>query len=154
MNFKVATTPYYGKDTSRIVGWSGALIQEPYKAVLEQVKNVPSGVYVSHTICGSPAFVSLVPGVWIIEIQERKVKDLDTFLEAINVHEKEMKEKVDDDNGGYVRIKIINSNDVTDVVTMKLDSHYWKTWQLIEDKESLRGWKYVDTVENIETVDT
>ncbi|GBB86615.1 hypothetical protein RclHR1_00130056 [Rhizophagus clarus] len=150
-NIKVETTPYHGNDTTRIVGWSGAIIQEPYKAVLEQVKNVPTGVYVSHTICGSPAFVSFVPGVWIVEIQERKVKDLDTFLEAIHAHEKEIKEKVDDDNGGYVRIKIINSNDVTDVVTMKLDSHYWKTWQLVEDKESLRGWKYVDTLDTIDT---
>ncbi|RGB42648.1 trypsin-like cysteine/serine peptidase domain-containing protein [Rhizophagus diaphanus] len=150
-NFKIATTPCNGKETTRIVGWSGALIQEPYKAVLEQVKNVPAGVYVSHTICGSPAYVSLVPGVWIVEIQERKVKDLDTFLEAIHAYENEMKETVDDDNGGYVRIKIINSNDVTDVVTMKLDSHYWKTWQLVEDKETLRGWKYVDTVDTKDT---
>lgn len=118
---------------------------------MEQVKNVPAGVYVSHTICGSPAYVSLVPGVWIVEIQERKVKDLDAFLEAIHAHENEMKETTDDDNSGYVRIKIINCNDVTDVVTMKLDPHYWKTWQLVEDKETLRGWKYVDTVDTKDT---
>ncbi|RIA90832.1 trypsin-like cysteine/serine peptidase domain-containing protein [Glomus cerebriforme] len=149
--YKVETIPYYGKETTRVVGWSGAVIQEPYKAVLEQVRNVPTGVYVSHTLCGSPAYVSITPGVWIIEIQERKVSDLDSCLEAIHAFEKEL---VDDDDDGYVRIKIINNNDVTDVVTMKLDPHYWNTWQLIEDKETLTGWKYVNTTTTTTTTTT
>jgi hypothetical protein len=143
----VATTPYNEKETTHIIGWSGALIQKPYKAALEQVKNVPSDVYVSYTLHGSPAYVSLERGVWIVEIQERKVTDLDSFLAAVRAREKEIKEKdCNDDEGddGYVRIKVINDNDVTDVVTMKLDSHYWGTWQLVEDKESITGWKYID----------
>ena len=120
-------------------------MQEPYKAALEQVRRVPSGVYVSNTLHGSPAFLSLERGVWIVEIQERKVTDLDSFLKAIRVREKEIKEKVDDeDDDGYVRIKVINDNDVTDVVTMKLDSHYWGTWHLVEDKGSITEWKYID----------
>jgi hypothetical protein len=144
MNVKVATTPYHGKETARIIGWSGALVQAPYRAVLEQVRNVPTGVYVSCTLYGSPASVSLRPGIWIVEIQGRKVNDLDSFLEAIHAHEKEMKEKSDDDKSDYVRIKTISRMEVTKVVAMKLDPHYWSTWQLIEDENAITGWKCVE----------
>src|SRR2546430_17414051 len=100
MHIKVATTPYHGKETTWIIGWSGALIQEPYKAVLEQVKKVPKGVYVSHRLSGSPACTSLKQGIWIVEVQGRNVSDMNSFLEAILAHEKEMKEKPEEDNGG------------------------------------------------------
>ena len=144
MDVKVATTSYGGKETTRIIGWSGALVQAPYRAVLEQVRNVPTGVYVSCTLYGSPASVSLRPGIWVVEIQGRKVTDLDSFLEAIHAHEKEMKENPEDDNSGYIRIKTISRIEVTKVVAIKLDPHYWSTWQLIEDDEAITGWKCVE----------
>ncbi|CAG8542542.1 3371_t:CDS:2 [Funneliformis caledonium] len=142
INVKVGTTSY-GKETTRIIGWSGALIQAPYKAALEQVRKVPTGVYVSGKMYGSPADASLRSGVWIVEIQGRKVSDLDSFLKAIDAYEQEMKEKADE-NDGYVRIKTIDRTNVTNVITMKLDPHYWSTWQLVEDEESTKGWKYVE----------
>ncbi|RIA99361.1 trypsin-like cysteine/serine peptidase domain-containing protein [Glomus cerebriforme] len=140
---KVETSPYHGKETSRIIGWSGALVQAPYRAVLEQVRNIPTGVYVSCTLYGSPASVSLRPGIWIVEVQGRKVSDLDSFLEAVHAHEKEMKEK-SEDSSEYIRIKTISRTEVTKVVAMKLDPHYWSTWQLIEDDNAITGWKCVE----------
>jgi hypothetical protein len=118
-------------------------MQEPYKAALEQIKNVPTGVYISCRLHGSPA-LKLNTGVWITEIQERKVSDLDSFLKAIRAYEKEIKEKPEDNNDGYVRIKTISDTSVTKVVTMKLDLHYWGIWQLIEDEEALTGWKFIE----------
>ncbi|CAB4391055.1 unnamed protein product [Rhizophagus irregularis] len=144
MNIKVATTPHYGKETTKIIGWSGAIIQEPYEAALEHVKNVPTGVYVSFRSDGSPS-LKLSQGVWITEIQGRKVSDLDSFLEAIYAHEKEIKEKPEENNDGYVRIKTVNNTNVTKVVTMKLDPHYWGIWQLVEDKEAKTGWKFIES---------
>jgi hypothetical protein len=111
---------------------------------LDQVKIVPTGVYVSHRACGSPA-VKLQRGTWIVEIQGRKVSDLDSFLEAIHAHEKEIKEKPEEDNDGYVRIKTISSTNVTEVVTMKLVPHYWSTWQLVKDEETMTGWKFIES---------
>ena len=144
INIKAKTTPHYGKGGTKIVGWSGAIIQEPYGAALEQVKNVPTGVYVSFRSDGSPA-LKLYQGVWISEIQGRKVSDLDSFLEAIYAHEKEIKEKPEEDNDGYVRIKTISDTNVTRVATIKLDPHYWGTWQLVEDKEAITGWKFIES---------
>lgn len=87
MNLVVPTQPMVGTDTNRIVAWAGALIQMPYKAVLEQVSNVPSGVYVSCTLYGSPASTALRPGVWITEVDGIPVKNLDEFLDAVHHHE-------------------------------------------------------------------
>ncbi|KAF9930264.1 hypothetical protein FBU30_000684 [Linnemannia zychae] len=83
----VPTVPLLGTDTNRIVAWAGALIQMPYKAVLEQVSNVPQGVYVSCTLYGSPASTALRPGVWITEIDGVPVSNLDEFLDAVHRHE-------------------------------------------------------------------
>ncbi|KAG0217061.1 serine protease [Mortierella sp. NVP41] len=83
----VPTVPLIGTDTNRILAWAGALIQMPYKAVLEQVSNVPQGVYVSCTLYGSPASTALRPGVWITEIDGIPVADLDEFLDAVHHHE-------------------------------------------------------------------
>ncbi|KAF9127697.1 serine protease [Mortierella sp. 14UC] len=83
----VPTVPLTGTDTNRILAWAGALIQMPYKAVLEQVSNVPQGVYVSCTLYGSPASTALRPGVWITEIDGIPVANLDEFLDAVHHHE-------------------------------------------------------------------
>ncbi|RKP34209.1 hypothetical protein BJ085DRAFT_33036 [Dimargaris cristalligena] len=68
-------------ETRRVVGWAGALIQVPYHAVHEQVKSIPSQLYISCTLYGSPAnMYGLKPGVWITEINNEPVYDLDGFL--------------------------------------------------------------------------
>ncbi|GJJ76780.1 pro-apoptotic serine protease NMA111 [Entomortierella parvispora] len=87
LHLVVPTVPMVGTDTNRIVAWAGALIQMPYKAVLEQVSNVPSGVYVSCTLYGSPASTALRPGVWITEVDGIPVGNLDEFLDAVHHHE-------------------------------------------------------------------
>ncbi|KAI9252321.1 trypsin-like cysteine/serine peptidase domain-containing protein [Phascolomyces articulosus] len=164
-------------ETTRVVGWQGALIQRPYKAVLEQVRNVPDGVYVSCTLYGSPASNVLRPGVWIVEVNGKPVHDLDSFLNVVHQHEQEMmrrrrpsyippiqrskeeqaKQQIsfsegdalraddtdedDDDNDeGYVRIKTVSRNETVRVAALKLDVHYWDTWQLVRDDKRICGW--------------
>ncbi|KAG0239678.1 serine protease [Actinomortierella wolfii] len=86
----VPTVSLEGAETDRIIGWAGALVQMPYKAVLEQVANVPSGVYVSCTLYGSPASTALRPGVWITEVDGIPVSNLDEFLDAVHRHERKV----------------------------------------------------------------
>ncbi|KAI7866010.1 trypsin-like cysteine/serine peptidase domain-containing protein [Spinellus fusiger] len=164
-----------GQETTRVVGWQGALIQKPYKSVLEQVRNVPQGVYVSCTLYGSPASHVLRPGVWIVEVQGQPVQDLDSFLTAVHKHETEMcrrrrpsyippvrrsaeqqarlnfseeealktDEAEDDDDTndeGYIRIKTVSRDETVRVVAVKLDLHYWDTWQLVPNDTSICGW--------------
>lgn len=163
-------------ETTRVIGWQGALIQRPYKAVLEQVRNVPEGVYVSCTLYGSPASNVLRPGVWIVEVNGRPVHDLDSFLKVVHTHEREIQSRrrssyvppmqrsaeerakqvsftdsdllktegtdEDDDSNdeGYIRIKTMSRNETVRVAALKLDLHYWDTWQLVKDDSTVCGW--------------
>ncbi|KAI8354712.1 trypsin-like cysteine/serine peptidase domain-containing protein [Mortierella sp. GBAus27b] len=90
LSLTVPTVPLLGTGTNRIIAWAGALIQMPYKAVLEQVSNVPTGVYVSCTLYGSPASTALRPGVWITEVDGIPVSNLNEFLAAAHHHEKKV----------------------------------------------------------------
>jgi hypothetical protein len=96
------------------------------------------------------------------------VKDLDQFLDVVHSYEKELanrrrlsyvpkpKEEVertededilndteedeDDNDEGYIRIKTVSRNETVRVVALKLDLHYWDSWQLIRDENSICGW--------------
>ncbi|CAO3702707.1 unnamed protein product [Rhizopus stolonifer] len=138
-----------GFETTRVIGWQGALIQMPYKSVLEQVKHVPVGVYVSCTLYGSPASNVLRPGVWIVEVQGKPVKDLDEFLNVVHGYEDklsrrkslvEVEDDDDDNDESYIRIKTVSRNETVRVVALKLDLHYWDSWQLVHDERSICGW--------------
>ncbi|KAG0765468.1 hypothetical protein G6F33_001133 [Rhizopus arrhizus] len=148
-----------GFETTRVVGWQGALIQRPYKSVLEQVRNAPIGVYVSCTLYGSPASNVLRPGVWIVEVQGKPVKDLDQFLKVVHAHENELcrrsceasmeeagmnPEEEEEDGEGYIRIKTVSRNETVRVVALKLDIHYWDSWQLVRDENSICGWSSIE----------
>ncbi|KAJ1949059.1 hypothetical protein IWQ62_006797, partial [Dispira parvispora] len=81
LQLEVPTLPLPILETRRVVGWAGALIQEPYYAVHEQVKSIPSSLYVSCTLYGSPANTyNLRPGVWITEVNNEPVRTMDDFL--------------------------------------------------------------------------
>ncbi|KAK3805581.1 MAG: trypsin-like cysteine/serine peptidase domain-containing protein [Benniella sp.] len=169
LRLTVPTVPLLGTGTNRIIAWAGALIQMPYKAVLEQVSNVPTGVYISCTLYGSPASTALRPGVWITEVDGIPVSNLDEFLDAAHHHERKVVRSrqgsfVDahvpqdppspplghsDDaaqSQGYVRIKIQARNGVVSVIAMKLDPIYWSTTQLLPDPDSVSGWRMVDVL--------
>lgn len=180
MQVKVPMSEFSDYETTRVIHWQGALIQTPYKAVLEQVRNVPDGVYVSCTLYGSPASNVLRPGVWIVEVNGQAVHDLDSFLSVVHAHETEMlrrrrpsyvppvqrknvstpdqgqnmtleqmvqenEDDEDDDNDeGYIRIKTVSRNETVRVAALKLDLHYWDTWQLVKDDASICGWKCIE----------
>ncbi|KAL1915309.1 uncharacterized protein VTP21DRAFT_6767 [Calcarisporiella thermophila] len=157
LRVKVPTVPLNGYETKRIIGWQGALLQMPYKAVLENIREAPKGVYVSCTLYGSPASVALRPGVWITEIGGRKVEDLDSFLEAVG--ERPSRPRLEEDGAkashdgevegdgvedGYIRIKTIARNETVKVIAMKLDDKgYWDAWQLVVDDAAVSGWKCI-----------
>ncbi|KAJ2957686.1 hypothetical protein NQZ79_g6632 [Umbelopsis isabellina] len=118
MTVEVPTTLYNGKETSRVIEWQGTLIQEPYKAVLEQMPDVPTGVYVSCTMSGSPASSKIHPGSWITELNGQEIHDMDSFLTAVKNHK----------NGSeYVRVQTVQRGNVIKVIALKIDELYWPT---------------------------
>ncbi|ORX94491.1 trypsin-like serine protease [Basidiobolus meristosporus CBS 931.73] len=142
LTVRVPTVPLDGQGTTRIIGWAGALVQEPYRAVLEQVKSIPQGVYVSCTLYGSPSNTyNLKPGVWISEINDIPVRDLHSFCDAVKLLQNRPRKSADDE---YIRLKTISrAGETVRVLSLKTDEHYWPTWQLVQDQSTTAGWRCI-----------
>ncbi|KAJ2747467.1 hypothetical protein GGI20_000456 [Coemansia sp. BCRC 34301] len=132
----VPTTALAAMETRRVVHWLGALIQQPYRAVHEQIRRLPSDVYVSCTLYGSPAnCYGLRPGMWITEVENRPIKSIDDFVSIL----KEM----ENESTSYVRITVVNKTEVTRVLSLRVDAHFWPTWQLVRDPTTPTGWNSI-----------
>ncbi|KAI7904922.1 uncharacterized protein BX663DRAFT_430081 [Cokeromyces recurvatus] len=167
-NLIVPTTKYDGQETTEVVGWQGMLLQQAHQAAKEQVqKQVPEGIYVSCCLCGSPAQASLLPNIWITQIDQVPVTTLDQFLKVIQrsnrVQEKyssniqrqkhvlncmltlpaeiEEQDIEKEETLKYVQIKYATMDNVMHVKAIRLDTHYWPTWHIKKDTSSPYDWK-------------
>jgi len=123
--------------TSRIVCWAGAVVHQTHNSVLEQttpefvrvskregITNPENAVYISSIMYGSPAIGNLRPVQWILEVDGRKVRTLDDLVEIIST----LKER--DESDEYVRVRLMGRKGITSVVSVRLDSKFWPSWEL------------------------
>lgn len=123
--------------TSRIVCWAGAVVHQTHNSVLEQttpefvrvskregITNPQSAVYISSIMYGSPAIGNLRPVQWILEVDGRKVRTLDDLVATIST----LKER--DETEEYVRVRLMGRKGITSVVSVRLDSKFWPSWEL------------------------
>ncbi|ORY02006.1 trypsin-like serine protease [Basidiobolus meristosporus CBS 931.73] len=124
----VPTTPCSGEGTTRVVRWCGAVLQEPYKAVLQQVERIPSQVYVSSCNFGSPANnYGLAPTKFITHVNGFETPDLDALLRVLG----------DSPDNTYVRIRLVSLEGHPEILTLKTNYHYWPTTELVKDRDSV-----------------
>ena len=117
----VTTTQLPGSDVERLVEWGGATLQAPHRAMSVQRGIEPRGVYVAYFAYGSPATrYALYPGRRIMEVDGVPTPDLDTFLKAVTGRP----------DRSSVRLKTITWNNAPEVITLKLDKHYWPAYEL------------------------
>ena len=117
----VTTTQLPGTDVERLVEWGGATLQAPHRAMSVQRGIEPKGVYVAYFAYGSPATrYALYPGRRIMEVDGVATPDLDTFLKAVTGRP----------DRSSVRLKTITWNNAPEVITLKLDKHYWPAYEL------------------------
>ena len=117
----VTTTELPGTDVGRLVEWGGATLQAPHRAMSVQRGIDPVGVYVAYFAYGSPATrYGLYPGRRIMEVDGVATPDLDTFLKAV----------IGRPDRSSVRLKTITWNNAPEVITLKLDKHYWPAYEL------------------------
>jgi S1-C subfamily serine protease len=118
---EVPTTELSGSDVERLVQWGGATLQAPHRAMSAQRAIPPVGVYVAYFAYGSPATrYGLFPGRRIVEVDGVPTPNLDTFLKAVTGRP----------DRSSVRLKTITWNNAPEVITLKLDKHYWPAYEL------------------------
>jgi S1-C subfamily serine protease len=126
---QVPTDPLDGNGTQRALLWAGALLQTPHRAVATQRGLPREGLYVSWYAWGSPAHrYGLGATRRIVAADGKPTPDLDAFLAAVG-------ERRDRES---VRLRTLDLEGRTDVITLKLDHRYWPPAELRRGPD---GWK-------------
>jgi S1-C subfamily serine protease len=128
----VSTVALDGKDVQRLVIWAGATLQAPHRAMAAQRGIPPEGVFVAYFYYGSPATrYGLYAGRRITEVDGQPTPDLDSFIRAVAGR----------DDRSSVRLKTVTWNSAIEVITLKLDRHYWPAYEL---RRTTDGWSRID----------
>jgi S1-C subfamily serine protease len=126
------TVALSGRDLDRVVIWAGATLQAPHRAMAVQRGIPPYGVFVSYFFYGSPAtHYGLYAGRRIVEVDGQPTPNLDAFISVVRGKQ----------DRASLRLKTIAWNGQTDVITLKLDKHYWPAYEL--DRQIDGSWQRV-----------
>ncbi len=126
---EVDTAALGGGDIDRLLLWAGAVLHAPHRAMSQQRGIPPEGVFVAYFSYGSPATRhKLYAGRRIVEVDGRPVPDLDAFVAAVRGRP----------DRSSVRLKTVTWNGSTEVITLKLDRHYWPAYEL---RRGPAGWE-------------
>ena len=124
----VPTEALSGAGLRRVVQWAGATLQTPFQSMRAQRGIAPVGVYVDYFAYGSPAArYGLLPGRRIVQVDGIATPDLDAFLAAVAGRP----------DRSSLRLTTITWNNAPDVITLKLDEHYWPAYELLR---TAGGW--------------
>ena len=128
LQLTVQTAALNGQDINRVVQWAGATLQAPQRPIAAQRGIAPDGVYVAFFTYGSPAArYGLYPGRRIVEVDGVPTPDLDAFLKAVTGRP----------DRASLRLKTLNWNDAAEVITLKLDKHYFPAYEV---RRTTGGW--------------
>ncbi|NJD32887.1 MAG: PDZ domain-containing protein, partial [Gammaproteobacteria bacterium] len=126
--FDVATAALTGRDIDRLFVWAGAVLHAPHRAMAIQRGIPPEGVFVAYFSYGSPSTrYKLYAGRRIVEVDGRPTPDLDSFIAAVRGRP----------DRSAVRLKTVTWNGTVEVMTLKLDLHYWPAYEL---RRTPQGW--------------
>ncbi len=129
-SLQLSTVALSGRDVDRVMIWAGAILQAPHRALALQRGIAPEGVFVAFYQYGSPAtHYGLYASRRITEVDGQSTPDLDAFIAAVQGKP----------DHGAVRLKTVSWNGQTDVITLKLDRHYWPSYEL--DRQRDGSWK-------------
>ena len=129
LELEVETVPLDGRNIDRLLLWAGAVLHAPHRAMAVQRGIPPEGVFVAYFSYGSPATrYELFAGRRILEVDGRATPDLDAFIAAVRGRQDRQS----------LRLRTVSWNGAVDVITLKLDKHYWPAYEL---RRSQDGWQ-------------
>jgi len=123
---QMKTVALNGRDVDRVLIWAGATLQAPHRAMAAQRGIAPYGVFVSFFFYGSPAtHYGLYAGRRITEVDGQPTADLDAFIKAVSGKS----------DRASLRLTTVSWNGQTDVITLKLDKHFWPAYELVRQQD-------------------
>jgi S1-C subfamily serine protease len=128
----LTTAALRGSDIDRLLLWAGAVLHAPHRAMAQQRGITPDGVFVAYFSYGSPATrYRLFAGRRIVEVDGLPTPDLDAFMAAVQGRA----------DRSALRLRTVTWNGTVEVITLKLDKHYWPTYELVR---SPAGWERLE----------
>jgi len=119
----VKTRSLDGSGVNKIVQWSGALIQEPYREISLQRGIKPEGVYVSYIFHGSPANRSDLGALLrIVEFNGEAVENLDSFVQLTKKYRSEK----------FIQLKVLDLINRESVISLKQNVYYWPGREIVK----------------------
>ncbi|KAM9905175.1 hypothetical protein OXX69_007283 [Metschnikowia pulcherrima] len=127
MDIVVPTVETNSINTSRVLFWCGALLQEPHHGVRQLMEKIPSRVYVARKSAGGPMTqYGISTSVFITHVNDEETKDLEAFVNVTR--------SIPDNT--YVKLRLVSYDHVPGAVSMKTNYHYFPTQELRVDSES------------------
>ncbi|MGH8198345.1 MAG: trypsin-like peptidase domain-containing protein [Steroidobacteraceae bacterium] len=131
LSIPLKTVVLSGRDVDRVLVWAGATLQTPHRAMAVQRGIAAEGVFIAFFMYGSPASrYKLWAGRRITEVDGIPVPDLDAFIRAVSGRP----------DGASVRLKTVSWNESVDIITVRLDQHYWPAYEL---HRTDTGWRRI-----------
>ncbi|MEL7185308.1 MAG: trypsin-like peptidase domain-containing protein [Pseudomonadota bacterium] len=120
-DIEIDTVALSGRGIDKAASWAGALLQDPHRAMAAQRGVSTDGVYVAYFSYGSPATrYGLWAGRRVVEVNEQPTPNLDAFISIVK----------DLEHSESVRLKTVTWNGTAEVITLKLDNHYWPAYEV------------------------
>ncbi|KAE9566758.1 Pro-apoptotic serine protease [Colletotrichum fructicola] len=127
----IATLAAKDIETNRVIRFCGAYLHAPHLAVRQQRGKLHSEVYVSSFCPGSPAHqYGLYAAMFITNVDGAATPTLDQFLDAV--------QRIADKK--RFLLKVVDSNDIISVITIKKDEHYFPMIDWNMDVSAICGW--------------
>ncbi|CCH40949.1 Pro-apoptotic serine protease [Wickerhamomyces ciferrii] len=118
------------KPTDHLVFWCGAVLQEPHHAVRQSMLNLPSQVYVTNRMQGSPArHYGISSTNFITHVNGIPTPTLDKFVEVVR--------QIGDNT--YCKLRLVSFDNVPFAISIKTNYHYFPTGELKRDTK-LNNW--------------
>ncbi|KAM5363203.1 hypothetical protein ACJA88_013641 [Fusarium oxysporum] len=142
IHFKVQTIAEDEFETSHIVNFCGLTTQKPHRTVRQCIKKLPSEVYITSRLEGSPSnLYNVCEGTFITQVDNKPTPDLESLMRVIaNIPDRI-----------YFKIEITDYSGSPSVVAIKKDERYFPTVECVRDDMHAEGWRRI-TYENGEVV--
>lgn len=136
------TVPVLGSDgVARLLCWHGLILQETPRAVRE-LGPVPSGVYISRTMLGSPGEADNVEGDFLVAVEGVATDSLDAVMQLSRSEQAAQPQAPGACRRHHIRVESADLRGHRFMTTLQPDPLFWPVFELSSGPDG--RWSYVE----------